>query len=77
MSLGELQIRNVRCIRTAQVELHPRCTLIWGGNGAGKTSLLESAFLLGRGRSFRSRQTEQLVHRAAPALTVFGRTGGP
>ena len=76
MSLGELQVQNVRCIVSAHLELHPRCTLIWGGNGAGKTSLLEAAFLLGRGRSFRSRQNEQLVHRAAPKLTVFGRTGG-
>ena len=77
MSLGELQVQNVRCIVSAHLELHSRCTLIWGGNGAGKTSLLEAAFLLGRGRSFRSRQTEQLVHRAAPKLTVFGRTVGP
>lgn len=77
MSLGELQIQNVRCIEGAQLELHPRCTLIWGGNGAGKTSLLESVFLLGRGRSFRSRQTEQLVRRAAPKLRLFGRTEGP
>lgn len=77
MSLGELQVRNVRCVEEAQLVLHPRCTLIWGGNGAGKTSILEALFLLGRGRSFRSRQTEQLVRRSAPRLTVFGRTTGP
>ncbi|MDA8348556.1 MAG: DNA replication/repair protein RecF [Pseudomonadota bacterium] len=77
MSLGELQIQNLRCIGSARLELHPRCTLIWGGNGAGKTSLLEAAFLLGRGRSFRSPRTEQLVGRAASKLTVFGRIEGP
>ena len=77
MSLTELHIQSLRCIEAAQLELHPRCTLIWGGNGAGKTSVLEAAFLLGRGRSFRTRQTEQLVRRGAEQLVVFGRTQGP
>ena len=77
MSLTELHIQGLRCIEGAQLELHPRCTLIWGGNGAGKTSVLEAAFLLGRGRSFRTRQTEQLVRRGAERLVVFGRTQGP
>jgi DNA replication and repair protein RecF len=77
MSLIELQVENLRCVESAQLALHPRCTLIWGENGAGKTSLLEAAFLLGRGRSFRSRQTEQLIRRPAPKLLIFGRTDGP
>ncbi len=77
MSLVELHVENLRCIEAARLELHPRCTLIWGGNGAGKTSLLEATFLLGRGRSFRTRQTEQLVRRATQRMTVFGRTEGP
>jgi DNA replication and repair protein RecF len=76
MSLTEIQVQNLRCIDSTRLELHPRCTLIWGGNGTGKTSLLEAAFLLGRGRSFRTRQTEQLVRRTAQRLTVFGRTAG-
>ena len=76
MSLTELHIQNLRCIEAAQLELHPRCTLIWGGNGAGKTSVLEAVFLLGRGRSFRTRQTEQLVRRGSERLAVFGRTQG-
>ncbi len=77
VSLIELQAENLRCVESVQLELHPRCTLIWGENGAGKTSLLEAVFLLGRGRSFRSRQTEQLIRRTAPKLWVFGRTEGP
>ena len=76
MSLAELRVQNLRCIERAQIELHPGCTLIWGGNGAGKTSLLEAAFLLGRGRSFRTRLTEQLIRRSASRLTVFGRVEG-
>lgn len=77
MSLAELHIQNLRCIEAVQLELHPRCTLVWGANGAGKTSILEAAFLLGRGRSFRTRQTEQLVRRGAERLVVFGRIERP
>jgi DNA replication and repair protein RecF len=77
MSLTELHIQNLRCIEAVQLELHPQCTLVWGGNGAGKTSILEAAFLLGRGRSFRTRQTQPLIRRGAERLRVFGRTQGP
>lgn len=76
MSLGELQVRNVRCIASADLRLGPGFNLIWGGNGAGKTSLLEAIFLLGRGRSFRTRHADQLVRRETDRLTVFGRTDG-
>ncbi len=74
MSLGELRVRNLRCIEAAELELHSGCNLIWGGNGAGKTSLLEALFLLGRGRSFRTRHSEHLIRRGAEGLTVFGRS---
>lgn len=74
MSLVDLRVQNVRCIESAELALHSGCTLIWGGNGSGKTSLLEAIFLLGRGRSFRTRHSEHLVRRGTERLTVFGRT---
>jgi len=55
-------------------ELHPHVNLITGPNGAGKTSILEAVYLLGRGRSFRTRHTEQLISHDAPGLSVLGRT---
>ena len=45
----------------SRLELHPHVNLITGANGSGKTSLLEAIYLLGRGRSFRTRHTEQLI----------------
>ena len=77
MSLSDLHVEQLRCIETAELALHPGFNLIWGDNGAGKTSLLEAIFLLGRGRSFRTRHSEQLIRRSAQRLTVFGRTAGP
>lgn len=60
----------------AELALDPQRNLIWGSNGSGKTSLLEAIFLLGRGRSFRTRNSERLIRHAQPRLTVFGRTDG-
>jgi DNA replication and repair protein RecF len=74
MSLAELRIENLRCVESAALEFSPRLNLIAGENGAGKTSVLEAIFLLGRGRSFRTRSSERLIRHGAPALTVFGRT---
>jgi DNA replication and repair protein RecF len=71
--LRELTVSNLRCIEQAELSLHPRRNLIWGGNGSGKTSLLEAIFLLGRGRSFRTRNSERLVRHGQERLVVFGR----
>jgi DNA replication and repair protein RecF len=77
MSLGQLSIQNLRCVRQAELELDPGCNLIIGPNGSGKTSLLEAIFLLGRGRSFRTRNTERLITQGESRLVVFGRTLPP
>jgi DNA replication and repair protein RecF len=73
MSLLHIAVENVRSIRRAELVLHPAHNLIWGGNGSGKTSLLEAVFLLGRGRSFRTRSSERLIHHGEPYLRAFGR----
>ena len=76
MSLAELRIANLRCIESAALDFSPDLNLIAGENGAGKTSILEAIFLLGRGRSFRTRSSERLIRHGQAALTVFGRTDG-
>jgi DNA replication and repair protein RecF len=76
LSLIELTVDDLRCIEHAELHLDPGHNLIWGGNGSGKTSLLESIFLLGRGRSFRTRNSERLIRHGRDRLVVFGRTGG-
>jgi DNA replication and repair protein RecF len=78
MILTELTAQNVRCIEQAELSLHPGRNLIWGANGSGKTSLLEAMFLLGRGRSFRTRNSERLIRHGQERLIAFGRTeAGP
>jgi DNA replication and repair protein RecF len=72
MSLSELTVTNVRSIESAQLQVPRGLTLVWGPNGSGKTSLLEAAFLLGRGRSFRTRNSERLIRRGQDYLRVTG-----
>src|SRR5690606_12683227 len=57
----------------AAVELAPHCgrSLLLGGNGAGKTSLLEAIYLLAYGRSFRGGTHEALIAKGADQFTVF------
>lgn len=76
MSLVQLTVEDLRCLQRAELALDPKRNLIWGSNGSGKTSLLEGIFLLGRGRSFRTRNSERLIRHGQPRLTVFGRTDG-
>jgi len=54
MGLLSLSLRQFRCFDTADLEFSPYFNIIEGKNASGKTSLLEAAFLLSRGRSFRS-----------------------
>ncbi len=76
MSLAFVSAENVRCVEKAELDLHGGQNLIIGPNGSGKTSLLEAIFLLGRGRSFRTRSTERLIRHGQEELVVFGRTHG-
>jgi len=72
MSLKHLRIDGVRCLRQVEMDLDPRRNYLWGPNGAGKTSCLEAIYLLGRGRSFRTRQTARLIQHGRQDLSVFG-----
>lgn len=77
MSLASLSVTDLRSLSRATLEFGPELNLIYGPNGSGKTSILEAVFLLGRGRSFRTRHTSQLVARGRGSFTVFGETAEP
>jgi len=59
-------------LHSAALDLDPRFTLISGPNASGKTSLLEAIYVLGRGRSFRTRRLEHLIRQGTQQFVVFG-----
>jgi len=72
MSLRRVQVTDFRCLQSASLDLDPRFTLISGPNGSGKTSLLEAIYVLGRGRSFRTRRLDHLIRQGTSEFVVFG-----
>lgn len=77
MSLLALEVEGLRCLQPSRLDFHTHVNLVTGPNGAGKTSVLEAIYLLGRGRSFRTRHTERLIQHGAERLVVHGRTDNP
>jgi DNA replication and repair protein RecF len=76
MSLRRLQVTDFRCLQSAALDLDSRFTLISGANASGKTSVLEAIYILGRGRSFRTRRLEHLIRRGSDRFVVFGEVEG-
>ena len=72
MSVRRVQVTDFRCLQSATLDLDPRFTLISGPNASGKTGLLEAIYVLGRGRSFRTRRLEHLIRNGAERFVVFG-----
>jgi DNA replication and repair protein RecF len=75
MTLRRVQVSDFRCLHSAELEFDPKFTLISGPNASGKTSLLESIYVLGRGRSFRTRRLENLIRLGADRFVIYGEAG--
>lgn len=73
MGLQSLSVRHFRNIAACDIQFSSGLNCIEGPNAAGKTSLLESVFLLGRARSFRTRHADQLVQSGRDGFLVQGR----
>lgn len=72
MPIRRLRVSAFRCLEEVEIDLDPARNYFFGANGAGKTSVLEAIFLLGRGRSFRTRQARTLIRYGQPGLSVYG-----
>ena len=72
MQIIELAIHHFRNLH--KIELQPTsCNVFLGQNGSGKTSLLESIYLLSRGKSFRHHQPRHYIEHGFSDTTVFAR----
>jgi DNA replication and repair protein RecF len=71
-----MEVRQLRNIDGAEIELGPGLNVFHGRNAQGKTTLLEGAGLLARGRSFRTEQTASLIQHGAASARAHARTQG-
>lgn len=71
MRITRLSAARLRNLQPFDLRPGAGLNLVLGGNGAGKTSLLETVHLLAYGRSFRGRVRDGLVRTGAPDLEVF------
>jgi DNA replication and repair protein RecF len=67
-----MQVTDFRCLHHGDIEFDRHFTLFSGPNAAGKTSLLEAIYVLGRGRSFRTRRLEHLIRTGSERFRVVG-----
>lgn len=76
MPLGSFRAERFRCLESVELELDPGANLFVGPNASGKTSLLEAAFYLSRGRSFRTRRRDALIAQGQDNFLVTGQVVG-
>ena len=75
--LAALHIENLRHIRRLHLDLNERLVILTGGNGAGKTTILEAVYLLARGRSFRGRKAGSLTTHGEIYTAIRGLCANP
>lgn len=73
MAIKQLEIQRLRNLKNVKIEPVPGFNYLFGDNGSGKTSLLESIHCLGRGKSFRTHQTTKLIQEGSDSFTIVGK----
>ena len=73
MAIRQLSLTDFRNLRSTTLEFDPRVNLVTGENGSGKTSLLESIYVLCQADSFRTHQLRQCINHEKSSFLLFGR----
>ena len=61
MIISEVSISNLRATHFKKIKLNPGINILFGTNGIGKTTILESIYLLSYGKSFKSREIKTIL----------------
>ena len=71
MWIEALKMTNLRAFAQVELALSSKLNVFLGPNGSGKTTVLEAAYLLSHGRSFRRGGREALIRRGEAGFQVF------
>lgn len=77
MYITQLHVENFRNLANQVISLSPKINLITGENGAGKTSLLEAIYFLGRQRSFRTTKPKEIIQQEKNYFRLIAKTANP
>ena len=61
MIISEVSISNLRATNFKKIKLNPGINILFGKNGIGKTTILESIYLLTYGKSFKSSEIKTVI----------------
>jgi DNA replication and repair protein RecF len=72
LMIEQVKVRHLRCHEDLLWTISPGLNLMTGANGSGKTSLLESVYLMAHGRSFRQSRSPFLVQHGQTSFMIQG-----
>jgi len=72
LTVRQVKVKDLRCHEQVTWTCSEGLNLLVGANGSGKTSLLESVYLMAHGRSFRQARDPFLVRRGQDRFLVHG-----
>ena len=61
MYIEKIKIKNFRNYEEEEIKLNPNINIFYGDNAQGKTNILESIFLCGFGKSFRTFKEKEMI----------------
>ena len=74
MQLTQLKLNNFRNIERVELKPHRFFNIFHGLNAQGKTNILESIYLLGSLKSFRSTRNDDLIRQGSDKARIKGRS---
>ena len=70
MKIETIKLRNWRNITSCNLDISSKVVVLYGENGAGKTNLLESIYVLSSLRSFRDHAKNNLIQKGAESAFI-------
>ena len=61
--INKITLNRYRNFKSYEIAFNEKNNIIYGSNGSGKTNILESISLLGKGRGFRNSSIEDLIYK--------------